>query len=129
MSNAILKKNHIDVKIVHKYLSIFLNSIVNVWAPSMYAFFITILAQEFFGRCTGIADNLILKFNFDEFLHKINILYSANILTLLVHCPVKKHPCPFAHCSTRPHALKRICLKCQIYKGHCSQTIKPYPRN
>jgi len=40
--------------------------------PQCVHFFMTMLAQEFFGRRIGVADSLSLKFNFDEFLHKIN---------------------------------------------------------
>lgn len=50
----------------------------------MYAFFMTMLAQEFFGKHTGVADSLILKFNFDEFFHKINI-YIQQIFWLYLY--------------------------------------------
>lgn len=61
----------LDVKIVHKYLFIFLNSILNVWALSMCAFFINVLAQELVGRHIAVADSLM--FDSEEFLHKVNI--------------------------------------------------------
>lgn len=83
----------LDVKIVHKYLLMFLNSIVNVWALSMCAFFINILAQELVGRHLAVADSL--KFNFEEFLCKVNICCAASILTLHVHVSIQETACPF----------------------------------
>lgn len=50
------------------YLFIFLNSIVNVWAFSLCAFFINILPQDLVGRHVAVADSWM--FNFEEFLSK-----------------------------------------------------------
>lgn len=83
-----------DVKIVHKYLLMFLNSIVNVWALSMCAFFINNLAQELFGRHLAVSDSL--RFNFEDFIRKVNICCAASILTLHVRVSIQETLCPFA---------------------------------
>lgn len=88
----------LDVKIVHKYLFIFLNTIVDVWALSMCAFFINILAWELVGRHVAVADSLM--FDLEEFLHKVNIGCAASILTLCVHLSSQETAlslCPCLH--------------------------------
>lgn len=77
--------NAIKIKIL-KYLTckncsqifIFLNSVANVWAFSVCAFFMNILAQEFVGRQVAVGNSLILMFNFKELLHKLNIWYALS---------------------------------------------------